>query len=385
MATPVPAIPLNLLFERFSTDAVFRAAVPHGNGHINDTYAVTAGVAGGQRRFILQRLNTAIFTAPELVMANIDRVLGHLRARLAGCADLDRCVPTLIPARDGRPFLLDEAGGVWRLYRFIEGACSYEVVQHPRQAYQAGRMFGLFQRLLADFPVAALRETLPDFHDTPKRHAALEQAVRRNAAGRASSATREIDFFGERRHQYARLLDRYAAGELPLRVTHNDTKLNNVLFDESSGEGLCVVDLDTVMPGLALYDFGDLVRTATCPAAEDAQSLEEVTMRLPVFEELLRGYLSQTGAFLTEAEVEELAFSGRLLALEMGMRFLADHLNGDIYYKTNRPNQNLDRCRVQCRLVESMEAQSFAMERAVAVAKIQGPAEVRKSRANDTT
>jgi Ser/Thr protein kinase RdoA (MazF antagonist) len=234
-------------------------------------------------------------------------------------------------------------------------------VQTPAQAFQAGRAFGRFQQMLASLPAPRLHDTIPDFHHSPKRFKALEQAIDADVAGRAILAKQEIDFAMTRRSITGVLLD----ANLPERVTHNDTKFNNVLLDDDSGEAICVIDLDTVMPGLAPYDFGDMVRTATSPAMEDERDLSKVTMQFPMFEALVRGYLSSAGGFLTKAEKDLLAFSGKSITFELGVRFLTDYLAGDTYFKVHREGHNLDRCRTQFKLIESIEQQEEKMERLV--------------------
>lgn len=334
---------------------------PYGNGHINDTYLVTCSANGGAVRYILQRINRHVFRNPAAVMQNIERVTLHLAAMTAGESDSARRVPLLIPARDGRAWHVDGEGETWRAYRFVDGACTYETAQSTSQAFQAARAFGHFQQQLASLPPPRLIETIPFFHDTPKRFAALRQAIDADVCNRAALARPEIDFAQRHESITAALLD----ANLPERITHNDTKLNNVLFDEATGEGICVIDLDTVMPGLALYDFGDMVRTTTSPAAEDERDLGKVAMQFPMFEALVRGYLSAAAEFLSEAEQNLLAFSGKLITFEVGIRFLADYLAGDTYFKMHREGHNLDRCRTQFKLVESIERQEEEMNRLV--------------------
>jgi hypothetical protein len=291
------------------------------------------------------------------MMENIRRVTTHVRSRLEGVPDADRRVLQLVPARDGSAWYVDDDGQYWRAYRFIEGAKTFDEVTSERQAFEAARAFGEFQRMLADLPGERLAESIPHFHDTPKRFTDFECAVNADVAGRAKDVRDEIAFAAERRF-IAGLL---AEARLPERVTHNDTKLNNVLLDERTGEGICVIDLDTVMPGLAAYDFGDMVRTMTCPAAEDERDLARVEMRFALFEAVLRGYLAGTGNFLTPAERESLIPGAKVIVFEQGVRFLADHLAGDTYYKVSRAGQNLDRCRTQFKLLESIEEQESEM------------------------
>ena len=294
-------------------------------------------------------------------MENIQRVTSHLAAQFASEPDCSRRVLSLIPARDGLAWHVDEEGSYWRAFRFIQNAITYDTVESAEQALQVGSAFGRFQQLLANLPPPRLHDTIPDFHNTPLRFAALEQAIAMDDAGRANQARQEIDFALARKSIATLILD----AKLPERVTHNDTKLNNVLLDAATGEGICVIDLDTVMPGFAPYDFGDMVRTATSPAMEDERDLSKVALRLPIFEALLRGYLDATRGFLTKAEKELLVFSGKLITFEIGIRFLTDFLSGDTYYRVHRTGHNLDRCRTQFKLVESIERQEEEMERMV--------------------
>ncbi len=345
----------------FEISGEFSSAVVYGSGHINDSYYVVFDQAGEPVRVILQRINHKIFKNPVALMENIQRVTPHLAAQVAGEPDSNRRVLTLIPARDGKAWHVDGEGNHWRAYRFIEGARTYDAVERPEQAFQAARAFGRFQRMLVDLPAPRLHDTIPDFHHTPKRFSALEQAIALDAAGRAILAKPEIEFALAHKPIASVLLDAH----LPERVTHNDTKFNNVMLDDATGEGICVIDLDTVMPGLVLYDFGDMVRTTTSTAMEDEQDLSKVSLQFPMFEALVRGYLSSAGSFLTKAEKQHLAFSGKLITFEIGVRFLTDYLAGDTYFKVHRNGHNLDRCRTQFKLVESIEQQEERMERLV--------------------
>jgi hypothetical protein len=342
---------------QFQIDGEFSCAAPYGSGHINDTYCAVFHQASAPMRFILQRLNTSIFRNPVALMENIQRVTSHLAAQLSGEPGRGRRVLTLIPSRDGHPWHVDAEGGYWRTYRFIEGARAYDAVESTGQAYQAAKAFGRFQQLLVDLPAPRLHDTIPDFHNTPMRFAAFEQAVAEDAAGRAVLVKPEIEFAFAHQSMASVLLD----ANLPERVTHNDTKFNNVLLDDTTGEAICVIDLDTVMPGLSLYDFGDMVRTTTSPTMEDEQDLSKVTMQFPMFDALVRGYLSSAGSFLTKGEKQHFAIAGKLIAFEQGIRFLTDHLSDDTYYKVHRDGQNLDRCRTQFKLVESIEQQEERM------------------------
>ncbi len=339
---------------------------PHGTGHINDTYKVTFNMAGAPVHYLLQRINHQIFKDPVALMDNILRVTNHLRIKLAqnGCPDVTRHSLCVVITRDGKTCHHDADGNWWRMYLFVEGAVTYDKVESFRQAFEAARAYARFQLCLADLPAPRLHETIPDFHNTPMRFKALQEAVQKDVCNRAAEVKDDIAFVESRAAMCGRLLDRFAKGEIPERITHNDTKFNNVMLDEKTQEGVCVVDLDTVMPGLALYDFGDMVRSATASASEDEQDLRKVNMRMDVFESLAGGYLSEA-SFLNPAEREELVFSGRLITMEIGMRFLTDYLQGDTYFKIKRPSHNIDRCRGQFKMVRSMEDQADAMERCV--------------------
>lgn len=352
---------------RFAVTGKLIAADPFTGGHINDSHLLTYQREKHTVRFLLQRINDAVFPKPALVMDNIQRVTAHIAKALAsqGVHDIGRRVLTLVPTHAGEPYHRDVDGSYWRLYPFIESTRVHARVETAEQARQAGRAFGAFQRLLEDLPDPRLHETIPDFHNTPLRFDALEQAVQADACNRAAAAKAQIDFAARHRVLAGLLLGLQQRGEIPERIVHNDAKISNVLFDQATGEALCVTDLDTVMPGLALYDFGDMVRSMTCAAAEDETDLSKVEVQMPLFEALARGYLEAAGEFLTPAEREQLVFAGKLITLEQGVRFLADFLNGDTYYKTQRPKHNLDRCRTQFRLVESIGRHEALMNRFV--------------------
>jgi hypothetical protein len=346
----------------FQIPGEFLEAAPYGSGHINDTYCVVFNQGGTRVRYIFQRINHDVFKHPAALMENIQRVTAHLAKKSTGDADQARRGLTLIPARDGRPYYYcGESGNHWRAYVFIEQARTFDAVESAPQAFQAAQAFGNFQKRLADLPAPRLHDTIPDFHHTPKRFAALEKAIAADVVNRAKLAGPEIEFALRHQAICSVLLD----ANLPERVTHNDTKLNNVMLDDATGEGICVIDLDTVMPGLALYDFGDMVRTTTSPAKEDERDLSKVMMQFPMFEALARGYLSSAAGFLTPAEKKFLPFSGQLITFEIGIRFLTDFLAGDTYFKVHRDGHNLDRCRTQFKLVESIEQQEEPMNQLV--------------------
>jgi hypothetical protein len=352
---------VGVVARQFRIDGDLLSVTPYGSGHINDSYCAIFRQSGAPLRYLLQRINHSIFKDPTALMENIRRVTSHLAEKTAGEADCNRQVLTLIAARDGMVWHRDKDGNYWRAYRFIEKARTYDAVESTEQAFQAARAFGRFQKLLVDLPAPRLNDTIADFHHTPKRLMALEEAIALDVANRAILVQPEIEFALAHRSIASVLLD----ANLPERVTHNDTKFNNVMLDDATSEGICVVDLDTVMPGLSLYDFGDMVRTTTSPTNEDEQNLSKVTMQFPMFEALVRGYLASAGCFLTEAEKQHLVFSGKLITFEQGIRFLTDYLVGDTYYKVHREGHNLDRCRTQFKLLESIEQQEEKMDRLV--------------------
>lgn len=347
--------------EHFEICGQLLSAKPYGSGHINDTYCADYDQGGSQVRYIHQRINHNIFKNPVALMENVRRVTEHLRRKLDGKPDISRRTLTLVASRDGQPFYRDEQGNYWRTYLFIENARTYDAVETPEQAFEAARAFGRFQWLLADLPGPHLHETIPDFHHTPKRFAALEKAIKADMGNRAQGASPEIEFA----LKYKPITNALIEARLPERITHNDTKFNNVMLDDATGEGICVIDLDTTMPGLVLSDFGDQVRTTTSPTREDERDLSRVVMQFPMFDALARGYLSATREFLTPAEKRYLVFSGKLITFEAGIRFLADYLGGDTYFKVHREGHNLDRCRTQFKLVESIMQQEEKMNRLV--------------------
>ncbi|MBX3744961.1 MAG: aminoglycoside phosphotransferase family protein [Verrucomicrobiae bacterium] len=336
-------------------------------GHINETFAATYRHFGTPFRVVHQTVNTHVFRDPSGLMRNVVRVTEHVRRRLAdrGLDQIPRRVLQAVPARDGGFHHIDGDGVFWRTFILVEGVRSHDAVEEPRQAYQAGLAFGRFQSLLADLPADQLVTTIPDFHHTPKRYERLLAAVERDEFNRAHTARAEIEFARSLEAMVPALVEAEAQGRVPVRVTHNDTKFNNVLLDEATGEAMCVVDLDTVMPGLVLYDFGDMVRTTTSRTAEDEMYLDRVELEMPMFEALLRGYLEAAGEFLTAGERRLLVLSGRLITFTIGIRFLTDYLEGDAYFRIHREQHNLDRCRKQFRLIRSMIEREDVMERLV--------------------
>jgi aminoglycoside phosphotransferase (APT) family kinase protein len=366
---PTQSVPdLAAVVQEFALLGHYQSGAPYGSGHINDTFAVVLDQAGTPVRYILQRVNDRVFKNVPHVMENIERVTTHAtkRAGESGATHASRRSLTLVPARSGLPYHRDSAGGWWRCYLFIEGARTHDLVRTPEQAESAARAFGEFQRMLVDLPGARLHETIPFFHHTRKRFEALQQAIDADSHARATLAKSEIAYALEREPLVDVLLDLQARGEIPERVTHNDTKLNNVMLDDVTHEGICVVDLDTVMPGIALNDFGDMVRSGTNSAAEDERDLATVHARLPIFESLVKGYLSAARPFLNRAEIAHLALSGQVITFEIGIRFLTDFLAGDTYFKIKRPNHNLERAANQFAMVRSLEGQRSVMESIVA-------------------
>jgi Ser/Thr protein kinase RdoA (MazF antagonist) len=353
---------------QFRIAGEFIDAAPYGTGHINDTYVVRFRTPGGTVRYIFQRINHSIFKDVPRLMENIGRVTAHVRGKLAGApgSNPDREALTVIPTRDNAAFHQDADGNYWRAYIFIEGARTYDIVESAGQAYEAAKAFGGFQKQLMDLAGPRLHETIPEFHHTPKRFVRLEQAIAADVKNRAAKVKAEIEFALARKAMTGTLIELFERGELPERVTHNDTKINNVMLDDQTGRGVCVIDLDTVMPGLVLYDFGDQIRTTTFTGAEDEEDLRKVQFKLDMFEALVRGYLDAAREFLTPREVEFLAFSGRLITFEIGIRFLTDYLDGDVYFKTHKPDHNLYRARVQFERVRLIEAQQDATARLVA-------------------
>lgn len=342
-------------------------AEPCKIGHINETYTATYDQGGTQVRYIHQKINQAVFKRPDQVMENVVRVTSHIRQKLTerGEKQLTRKVLGVIPARDGKPYYQMPNGDFWRTFVFVEQTRTFEAAETPSQAYEAGKAFGNFQYLLSDIQGPRLHETIPDFHHARKRFDVLKKAVEADHFNRAEAAKREIAFALNHEKLVDVLLKAQAAGKIPERITHNDTKFNNVMLDTASGQQVCVVDLDTVMPGLVLYDFGDMVRTTTSPTLEDEKDLAKVQMHLPMFEALARGYVEAANPFLTKAERSFLTFSGKLITFVIGMRFLTDFLSGDTYFRVHRSEHNLDRCRTQFKLVESITKQEKKMQQFV--------------------
>lgn len=357
---------LEAIAGRFQAAGTFEDVRRMEAGHINKTFVVTMREAAGPHRYILQSINTAVFTHPEELMQNIVGVTTFLKKKIEEYGgDVRRETLTVIESVTGESFFVDADGKYWRMYDFIEGATSYETVVRPILFKNTARAFGKFQKLLADYPAHTLFETIPKFHDTTDRMRQLREAVSADRAGRVKDTAAEISFYMEREALCGEIVGRIAAGELPLRVTHNDTKLNNIMIDNETDEGVCIIDLDTVMPGSVLYDFGDSIRFGASSAAEDEKDLERVFVRLDLFETYTQGFLEAAGESLTETEIELLPLSAKLMTMECGMRFLTDYLNGDVYFHTSYEGQNLDRTRTHIKLISDMETKWEEMHQIV--------------------
>jgi len=341
--------------------------VPFGSGHINDTYLAIYRTSEFETQYIHQRINSRVFQVPELVVENFDQITSHIASILQGSGvdELERRVLSLVKARSGRNFANDDEGNVWRTTRYIGSTSTYDIVASKSLAYEVGRCYGEFQHQLMTLDPTKLHTTIADFHNTRRRFDQFQLAVISDPFNHAAKVRNEI-LFTESRELYAdRLEDLRMAGLMPERIAHNDTKVNNLLIDNRNHRAICVTDLDTTMPGLVLHDFGDMVRTATNSAAEDELDLDRVHMDIEIFEPLLKGYLSSAGQFLNAEEMEQLVFACKVIVLETGMRFLTDYLEGDIYFKTKRWSHNLERCRVQFKLLVSIEEQEESMEQIV--------------------
>lgn len=343
------------ILEQFSIPADAITVLPFGSGHINDSFLVRINEQNDSGELV-QRINHQVFTNVPLLMHNIALVTGHIQKKLAeNKAETPRqlCLQFL-PATNGELFFQDRLGNFWRACKFIENSLSFDHVDSVEKAFQAGKAFGGFQKLIADLPANSLNETIPKFHNVPMRLEKFYAALERNSAGRLILAADEIQFIKNRTDEMQHLDRLIAAGQLPMRIAHNDSKINNVLFDDN-GKALCVVDLDTVMPGTALYDFGDGIRTACNTGDEDDANLENVVINLDFFKAWAEGYLQEAIEFLTEIEIENMAFSAKQLTFIMGLRFLTDFIEGDVYYKTQHEYHNLKRARAQLKLLQSME------------------------------
>ncbi len=345
----------------FFNDIMSQFSVPtqmenYGNGHINDTYLSKS------HNYILQKINTDIFKDPKGLMDNIEKVTSFLKKKIVQKGgDPERETLTVIKTKDGNNYY-ECSAGCFRMYKYIDDALTIEKIESCEDMYRAGKGFGKFQALLDDYPAGTLNETIPDFHNTSKRFKDLEAAIKANKFNRVSGVQKEIDFCFERASITDKITKEINGGTIPVRVTHNDTKINNILFDIKTREAICVIDLDTVMPGSALYDFGDALRIGASTALEDEKDLDKVHFNVEYFTAFAKGYLEETTKLLSKKEVELLPFSAKLLTFECGMRFLTDHLNGDTYFKIHRKNHNLDRARNQFKLVKEIESKEKELD-----------------------
>lgn len=341
------------VLKHFRIDENIVSVEPYGSGHINHTFLATAESG---RKYILQGINTSIFENTKELMENILGVTSYLRDEIIRTGgDPRRETLTVVLTVDGEPYYSDEEGNDWRVYLFIEDAVTFDRVESNEDFYQSGLAFGRFQAMLANYPAETLHETIPDFHNTAKRYLDFEKAVEENCCDRVKEVEEEIAFIRARKDEMSVLHDMLKRGELPLRVTHNDTKLNNIMLDPRTHRAICVIDLDTVMPGLSVHDFGDAIRFGANTAAEDEPDTGKVSLSLELFEIYVKGFLEGCNNRLTKNEIEMLPMGAKMMTLECGMRFLTDYLQGDTYFKTVRKHQNLDRCRTQLALVADME------------------------------
>lgn len=365
-------IVIDEVIAQFQTEGSLVKRVPYGNGHINDTFLVTCeiqeGMAAGRpntgtRQYILQKMNHSVFKRPDQLMENVANVTEYLRKTIVlQGGDPDRETLNVIKTKKNANYYIDGEGNYWRMFLFVERTVCLEKVESAKDFYDSGVAFGNFQRMLADYPANTLHETIPNFHNTPSRFRDFRKAVQDDKMKRAALAEEEIAFALARESDTKVLTDLLHEGKLPLRVTHNDTKLNNILFDADTKKAICIIDLDTVMPGLSHYDFGDSIRFGASTGAEDEKDLSKIEVDLSLFEAFTKGYLEGCGGTLTEKEVEMLPMGAKLMTYECGIRFLADYLEGDVYFKIQREEHNLDRARTQFKLVKDMEKKWADME-----------------------
>lgn len=358
---------LKEVLSNFDFVGILLTCEPYGSGHINDTYLLQYKIKHmGVVPIILQRMNTNIFKQPIELMENILNVTAFLREKIIqNNGDPERETLTVILNKQGKPYYLDSEGNYWRAYHFIIGATGYDEVKCDEDFYQSALAFGKFQSLLADYPAHTLHETIPDFHNTKARFEVFKDAVDKDVCNRAKDVQDEIQFILERENIAHVLSDMQDKGLLPLRVTHNDTKLNNVLIDDKTHQGICVIDLDTVMPGLAINDFGDSIRFGASTGAEDEKDLNKIECDMHLFEVYTKGFIEGCDGKLTDEEIKALPIGAKVMTFECGMRFLTDYLQGDTYFKIKYPTHNLDRTRTQLKLVYDMESKWDTMNQIV--------------------
>ena len=353
--TPITEELYREVLSAYAWDGELITHEPYGEGHINITNLITVKNSK-THHFILQRINTDVFQDVDGLMENICGVTSYLRSMIEKAGgNPERETMNVVLTRDQKPYYRDSAGNAWRVYKFVEQTICLQKCRNTEDFYTSAKAFGQFQNQLSGYNAATLHETIPDFHNTADRYRKFEAALAADACGRASLVSEEIAFVKARKEDCSYMVNLLAEGKLPLRVTHNDTKLNNILMDETTGAGLCIIDLDTVMPGLAANDYGDSIRFGANDCAEDEPDLSRVNFSLELFEAYTKGFLETAGEALTPLEIETLPWGARLMTLECGIRFLTDYLEGDHYFATHRPNQNLDRCRTQFKLVRDME------------------------------
>lgn len=345
---------LKSTFYAFSIEGRLLKMQPLGDGHINDTYLVSVETGDTIRRYVMQSINGHVFKSPQLLMDNYERVTTHLNRGNGGVSEEKRGI-SLIPHRNGKCYHFDEDGNCWRMYSHIDGVFSCDFIDNEKTAFEGARAFARFLREIDTLPAPSLHMTISDFHNTPWRFGNLWSAVKNDVMGRAAEVSEEIAFFKERERLGRVVNDALCKGILPERITHNDTKINNVLFDNQTKEAVCVIDFDTVMPGTLLYDFGDLLRTGLSASAEDETDISKVQIRFSIFEALVDGFLQELSEVITDRETGFLVFSGTIITMNIGLRFLTDYLSGDVYFKIHRPEHNLDRCRTQIALIRSIE------------------------------
>jgi hypothetical protein len=348
------------IVSHFNINAEYQDFEKNTIGHINESYFIRTN-STNHHGYFLQWINNTIFKNVDGLMNNICAVTGHLASKLSGNKDLSFKVLEVIPCNDGKNFYLDPDGQYWRLYTFIANAHGYNVVETAEIAYEGGKAFGLFMSLLADLPAAGLTETIPDFHNLEKRLDTFNKSVSADKVNRVKDVAAEIEFIQSHAKQMLTIPALIKSGQLPMRITHNDTKFNNILFD-SANHALCIVDLDTVMPGSILFDFGDSIRTGANTADEDEKDLSKVDINLPIYEAYTRGFLKSTLSTLTDIEIDNLAFSARFMTFIIGLRFLTDFVDGDTYFRTSYPEHNLVRAKVQFQLIEVMERNAEKMQ-----------------------
>ncbi|MFL8969067.1 phosphotransferase enzyme family protein [Helcococcus kunzii] len=344
------------IVSKFDLDGDFVSSKSYGSGHINSTFMVEMKHGEELVKYILQKINTKIFTRPAELMENVENVTNFLRKKIIeNGGDPERETIRVIKTKDGKNYFKDDEDQYWRMYNFVNDAKSYDVIENNEIFYQSAVAFGNFQKLLNDYPAETLHETIPDFHNTKKRFARFKQVVEEDKLGKAKDVQDEINFYLEREHIANALMDLIEDGKLPIRVTHNDTKSNNVLIDNETGRGICVVDFDTVLPGVSVNDFGDSIRFGTNTGLEDDINLDDVSCDLEKYEAFTKGFLETLDGSLTDTEIDNLPLGALTMTFECGIRFLADHLEGDVYFHTARENHNLDRTRTQMKLIKDME------------------------------